>query len=186
LPPFGPCPPDESAALLSSSSFSESAAIASNQDGGLDIAAALAQVLNMNHAANENLDHPDYDQRAAEKLTPSTKKAFNTYIDQTQFQEGISPPKHSATVTPQDFDCRFSAEEFERITFPEGQPLRTHTPPPLNIQSLVYHRSEGDTDTDQDMLVDEVLRPVDDVFLTSPGPSSSDGVEKGVALLGEF
>jgi hypothetical protein len=179
---FRPCLPDESAAPLSSSSFSESAAIASNQDGGLDIAAALAQVLNMNHAANENLDHPDYDHRAAEKLTPSTKKAFNTYIDQSQFHEGISPPKQSATLTPQAFDRRFSAEELERITFPEGRPLRTHTPPPPNIQPLVYRRSEGDTDTDQDMLVDEVLRPVDNVFLTSPGPNGSDSIATAATL----
>jgi len=136
-----------------------------HEDGALRIAAALEQVLQANHAANENVDTPHPDGPAPQTLSPFTE-AFETYIDQSKFTS--LPSTIHPVQTPLTIDPRLTEEELQNIAGGGSDTLRTHTPPPTNFHPFPDHRAEGGNRIDEDMVQDYPPRPEDDIFMQSP------------------
>src|ERR1700730_17141528 len=119
--------PSHSNAPLPDPSFPAQAPL---QDGVVGIAAALSQMLTMNHAANEQVEAPPYTAPVAQTATPSAQKishipasdaftpvtkAFNEFIDQSQFHQGNSPTKPSDDAIPFTLTRPITEEELQHI-----------------------------------------------------------------------
>ena len=78
-----------------------------------------------NHAANDQVEHSSVTQH----LTPTSQKAFETYIDQSQF---VSPD----VARQRDVNLSMTQEQLEAMTLFNHGDLRLHTPPPLKNASL--------------------------------------------------